>query len=91
MALRGFDKFAGSEFGRTQCARRAETRDGFGQSHPHQPMIRRNLNALGLVGVFTFFTFLQNTLQRGKGTGIGSPLSSPYASPLSNAFTVIGW
>jgi hypothetical protein len=28
----GVDKFAGSEFGRTQCARRAETRDGFGQS-----------------------------------------------------------
>ena len=36
VALRGFDKFVGNKFGRTKCARRAETRDGFGQSHPHQ-------------------------------------------------------
>jgi hypothetical protein len=28
----GFDKFAGSEFGRTKCARRVKTRDGFHQS-----------------------------------------------------------
>ena len=31
---KGFDKFAGSEFGRPKGARRAETMDGFGQSLP---------------------------------------------------------
>jgi hypothetical protein len=45
IALRGFDKFAGSEFGRTTCARRADTKDGFGQSHPLRHYIKKN-NAL---------------------------------------------
>ncbi len=29
---RGFDKFVRNKFGRTQCARRVKTRDGFQQS-----------------------------------------------------------